>query len=176
MIDENRKRLAKSNFDIYLQDELIKKAKNPIAKQMYQKNAELSLNTAAELMKSELKPNLWIIVVSYYSMFYAANSVLLHLGYKVGDKIVHKVTNESLIVLVLHRLSKKLLENYENARNDAMEIASFKAEAIIEGYGYELDKRSKFQYEMLEETKANKAKTSFERAKEFLFEMKKLMK
>lgn len=127
-------------------------------------------------MESKLHPNLWIIVISYYSMFYSANAVLLHLGYKVGDKIVHKVTNEALIVLILDKLKKEILENYESTKEDAMEIASFKAESIVEEYGYELNKRSKFQYNMLEETKESKAETSFKRAKEFVFEMKKLIK
>jgi hypothetical protein len=44
MIDENKKKEAKQNFDQYLRDGLIKKEKNETARQMYIKNAELSLN------------------------------------------------------------------------------------------------------------------------------------
>ena len=68
------------------------------------------------------------------------------------------------------------LEEYEKIRDDALEIASAKSEQLIESYVHELDKRSFFQYNMLEETKESKAKTSLERATLFVFEMKKLLK
>lgn len=35
MIDEERKKLAKSNFDMYLREGLIKKSSNEVAKEMY---------------------------------------------------------------------------------------------------------------------------------------------
>jgi uncharacterized protein (UPF0332 family) len=176
MINETRKKIAKENFDAYLEDGLLKKEKNELAKEMYLKNAELSLQVAGELMKSPLKPHLWVIVSSYYSMFYIANAVLLHLGYKTQDKIAHQVTSDALIVLTLNRLKKELLDYYESVQIDAMEIASIKAEEIVNNYEYELAKRSTFQYNMLEETKENKAVTSLKRAQEFLFELRKLLK
>lgn len=175
MIDDRRKKEAKANFDRYLADSLIKKEKNRIAEEMYLKNADLSLQVAIDLSQSAVKPHLWVIVTSYYSMFYMANAVLLHLGYKTQDKIVHKVTSDALIVLVLHRLKKGILEQYESAKNDAMGLASIRAEEVIHHYDLELEKRSTFQYNMLEETKEEKAKTSLKRAQEFLFEMRKLV-
>ena len=51
-----------------------------------------------------------------------------------------------------------------------------KADAVIGYYALELNKRSTFQYNMLEQTKENKAQTSFKRASEFIFELKKLLK
>jgi len=69
MIDAKQKKEAKQNFDKYLQDGLIKKEKNETARQMYLKNAELSLNLAEECMISTLRPYLWVVVISYYSMF-----------------------------------------------------------------------------------------------------------
>ena len=176
MIDAKRKNEAQKNFRRYLDEGLLVKQTDILAKNKYVENAELSLRTAQELMQSSLKPHLWVIVVSYYSMFYMANAVLLHLGYKTQDKIAHKVTSESLITLVLDKLKKELLEDYEAMQQDALEIAAAKAESVIESYSYELDKRSRFQYNMLEQTKENKAKTSLKRAAEFVFEMKKLMK
>ena len=68
------------------------------------------------------------------------------------------------------------MEEYEQIMDDALEIANAKSEQLIESYAYELDKRSRFQYNMLEETKEAKAKTSLERATTFVFEMKKLLK
>ena len=176
MIDAIRKGEAQKNFRRYLEEGLLVKQTDILAKNKYVGNAELSLRTAQELMQSSLKPHLWVIVVSYYSMFYMANAVLLHLGYKTQDKIAHKVTSDALIVLVLDKLEKELLEDYENMQKDALEIASARAESIVESYSLELDKRSRFQYNMLEQTKESKARTSLKRASEFVFELKKLMK
>jgi len=175
MIDKKKIDEAKRNFDSYLKEGLLKREKNETALDTYLKNSDLSLKVAQKLMEDEIKPYLWVIVCSYYSMFYIANAVLLTLGYKTSDKIVHKVTSDTLIVLVLDRLKKELLEEYEKIRDDALEIASSKAEDIIKSYDFEMDKRSRFQYQMSEEVKEQKAKTSLERAKEFIFEMKKLL-
>lgn len=175
MIDAKRKKEAQQNFSQYLQDGLVKKEKNETAKEMYLKNADLSLNLAEECMNSNLKPYLWVVVVSYYSMFYIANAVLLELGYKTSDKIVHKVTNEALLVLVIDKIKKGLLEEYENAKEDALQIASIKSDEIIESYSLEMDKRSRFQYDMTESIQEQKANTSLKRAKQFMLEMKKLL-
>ena len=175
LIDKERKKEAKKNFDKYLQDELIKKEKNETAKSMYIKNAELSLHLAEECMNSHLRPYLWVVVISYYSMFYIANAVLLNLGYKTGDKIVHKVTSDALIVLVMDKIKKGLLEEYEDIKEDALEIASIKSEELMTFYSLEMDKRSRFQYDMTETIQEQKAKTSLKRAGEFMLEMKKLL-
>src|SRR3990167_3190815 len=128
MIGKERIKEAQKNFTQYLQDRLIKKEKNETAKAMYAKNADLSLKLAEECMNSTLKPYIWVVVISYYSMFYIANAVLLELGYKTGEKVVHKVTNDALIVLVMNKLTKGLMEEYENAKVDALEIASIKSD------------------------------------------------
>ncbi len=175
MIDANKKKEAKQNFDKYLQDGLIKKEKNETARQMYLKNAELSLELAEESMNSALRPYLWVVVISYYSMFYIANAVLLQMGYKTGSKIVHKVTSDALIVLVMDKIKKGLLEEYEDTKEDALEIASIKSEEIIGFYSMEMDKRSRFQYNMTETIQEQKANTSLKRAREFMLEMKKLL-
>lgn len=176
MINEKRKKEAESSFRRYIREGLLAKEQNELAKMRYLENSDLSLKVAYELMQSRLKPYLWVIVTAYYSMFYAANAVLLYYGYKVKDKIAHKVTCNALITLVLDKLRKGLLDDYESMQQDAMEIAGSRAEAIVESYALELGKRSRFQYNMLEQTKENKARTSLERASGFVFEMKKLMK
>lgn len=177
MIDEDRKKEAKDNFDRYLRNGLLKKETSRTAKEMYRKNADMSLKTAQKLMDDEeLEPYLWVIVCSYYSMFYMANAVLIDLGYKTQHKIVHKVTNDALVVLVKDRLKKELLEGYEEVKDDAMELADAQAEEVIEGYEYERRKRSQFQYEMSKEAKKTKAQTSLERAKKFVYELRKLLR
>lgn len=176
MLDKKRIDEAKNNFNRYLSEGLIKKEENKSAFVTYLKNSELSLKVANKLIKDELKPYLWVVVCSYYSMFYIANAVFLNLGYRTKDKIAHKVTSDALIVLVLNKLKKELIEEYEKIMDEALEIASAKAEDIMRSYDYEMNKRGRFQYEMSEEVKETKAKTSLERAKEFVFEMKKLIK
>jgi len=175
MIDAQQKKEAKQNFDRYLKDGLLKKEINETARQMYIKNAELSVQLAEECMNSSLKPYLWIVVISYYSMFYISNAVLLNIGYKTGDKIVHKVTSDALIVLIMDRIRKELLEEYQDVKEDALEIASIKSEELVQLYALELEKRSRFQYNMIESIQEQKAKTSLKRAKEFILEMKKLL-
>ena len=175
LVEENRKKEAEANFSKYLEDGLIKKEKSDVAQEMYIKNADLSLNLAEECINSQLNPYLWVVVISYYSMFYIANAVLLELGYKTGDKVAHKVTNDALIVLVRDKIKKGLLEEYETAKEDALEIASVKSNEIISFYVLELDKRSRFQYEMTESIQKQKAETSIKRAKQFMFELKKLL-
>ena len=163
------------NFSQYLREGLIEKKKNEEAKKMYIHNSDISLKLAEKMLDDPLKPYLWSVVISYYSMFYMANAVLLHLGYKTGHRIVHKVTSDALIVLVLDKLKKELLEEYENIRNDALEIASMKSEELLKNYEMELDKRSKFQYNMTLNIQEQMARTSVKRAIEFVLEMKKLL-
>ncbi len=158
MIDDKRKKQAKSNFAMYLREGLLKKEKNELALKQYVENADLSLNVANELVHSRIKPYLWVVVTSYYSMFYIANAVLLRMGYKTQDKIAHKVTNDALIVLVIHKLRDELIEDYESIQQDALEIARTKAESVIESYNIELGKRSRFQYNMLEQAIESKDK------------------
>src|SRR3989338_2496188 len=105
-------------------------------------------------------------------MSYFSNEVLFQYGFKIQERIAHKVASDALIVLVLDKLRKELIEDYESIQKDALEIASAKAESVIESYSLELDKRSRFQYNMLEVTKESKAHTSLKRAMEFVFEIK----
>lgn len=178
MLDNERIREAELNVHKYLEDGLLKKQSNKTAKDMYVENCDLSLQTAQKLSTLETityQPYLWVIVSSYYSMFYIANAVLLKYGYKVGDKVSHKVTSDALIVFVRDKLKKNLLKEYEQVEADALELMSQRADFIIRNLEYEREKRSRFQYSMDEKAKKSKALTSLERAKEFVFEMKKLL-
>ena len=178
MLDKERVKEAESNVRQYLEEGLLKKQKNETAKSMYVENSNLSLETAQKLIDLEnenYKPYLWIIVASYYSMFYISNAVLLQIGYKVGEKIAHKVTSDALIVYARNKLKKEILEEYEDAKEDALELISFKVDSLLENLDFERSKRSKFQYRMDEEINRDKALTSLKRAKQFVFEMKKLL-
>jgi uncharacterized protein (UPF0332 family) len=178
MLDNKRIKEAESNVRQYFQDYLLKNQINETARTMYVENCDVSLQTAQKLLSLESKdyhPYLWVIVTSYYSMYYIANAVLLKLGYKIGDKVSHKVTADALIVFVRNKLKRQLLEEYEDAKEDAIELMSQRADLILKTIDYEREKRSKFQYQMDEQVKKGKAQTSLSRAKEFVFEMKKLL-
>ena len=122
MLNEERIKEAESNIRQYLEEGLLRKQKNETAEITYLENSNLSLETAQKLLSLETqtyKPYLWIIVASYYAMYYIANAVLLELGYKVGERISHKVTSDALIVFVRDKLKKELLEEYEDLKDDA---------------------------------------------------------
>lgn len=178
MLDDKRVKEAEVNVRGYLEDGLLKKQANLTAQTMYLENANLSLETAKKLLALESAhyfPYLWVIVTSYYSMYYVANAVLLKLGYKVGEKVSHKVTADAIVVFVRNKLTKSLLEEYENMQADALELMSQRADNLLQSLDAEREKRSKFQYQMDEQAQRAKAVTSLERAKEFVFEMKKLL-
>jgi len=139
----------------------------------YKKNAEDSLRTADFLFRNNMPP-LWVVVCSYYSMFYMASAVLYSLGYKSGEKTPHRITADAFIVFVRGKLKKKLIEDYEAAMGEALDLAGTKADELAYTLDRERVKRSTFQYEMTESVKRGKAETSLARAKSFVFEVGKL--
>ncbi|MBU2637712.1 MAG: hypothetical protein KJ955_01965 [Nanoarchaeota archaeon] len=178
MLSEKRIKEAETNARTYFKEGLLKKDKNETAKEMYVKNSNMSLWIAEKVLALEgglYPPYLWVIVIAYYSMYYIANAVILEMGYKVGDKISHKVTGDALIVFVREKLKKELLEEYEAEKEQAMGIIAAEADLLIESFENERTKRSILQYRMDEEAKQSRALTSLARAKRFSFELKKLI-
>ncbi len=175
MLSEKRIKEAESNIKSYLSEGLIKREQfNDLVFKVLIDNSNESIETATFLSNNK-KSSLWIIVSSYYSMFYIANAVLYKLGYKVGDKISHKVTSDALIVFVKDKLKKNLIEDYEELKEEALLIAKNKAEGLLENFDFEREKRSFIQYQTKEAEKTSKAETSFKRAKQFLFEINDLL-
>ncbi len=173
MLTNERIKEAESNVRIYIQDELLKKTKDPIAFKVFIKNAKDSLRAAKLMFDNDI--HLWTIVSSYYSMFYMANAVLLNFGYKVGDKIAHKITADALITLVKPKLKKQLLSDYEEIKEEALKVAGIKSDIIVGSFDFERKKRSKIQYQTTVTEMRSKAITSLKRAEEFLFEMEKVI-
>ena len=93
-------------------------------------------------------------------------------GYKSSHEIVHQVINESLIVLARQDLEKHFLEEYEEEKDNALSASG----NLLDSYEFEKTKRSQFQYETTEIIKESKAKTSLERAKNFVAVMRQLIK
>lgn len=173
MLDINRIKEAESNVRSYLDKSLLKKA--PLDQNVLSillRNAKESLRVAEEIHQKNIS-ELWVIVCSYYAMYYYANAVLLKLGYKVGEKIVHKVTSDALIVYVRKKLKESLLEEYEETKEEA--LAGMKADSLVESFDFERNKQQLIQYRTIEMEKQSKAKTSLQRAKEFAREMEKLL-
>jgi uncharacterized protein (UPF0332 family) len=177
MLNPERIKEAKRNVNQYLRDGLLKRYREYNEKILiaYIEKSNESLEVANYLSESEISP-LWITVTSYYSMYYISNAVLYKMGYKVSGEISHKVTCEALIHLVRDKLKSNLIEEFEDVQDEAFQLTNTeKADNVIESLDYERRKRSKFQYEMTAEIRDSRAKTSFDRAKVFNFEMNKIL-
>jgi len=164
-MDEERIRIAERNFKNYLEEGKIKKVENfdNLIYSTYVRNAVGSLNVANQLFQN-MTSSLWVVITSYYSMFYISCAYLYKFGYKPGSEIVHQVVYESLIVQARHKIKNYLLENYSEEMEKALSIA----DQHLDNYGREKTKRAEFQYQTTEEVKQAKAKTSLNRAKEFV--------
>lgn len=162
---------AQTNMKHYLSEGLIKKHifREEIFA-VFMDNSNESLEVSQYLAD---KSDLWTIVTAYYSMFYISNAILLKLGFKVGEKIPHKVASDAMIVLVRSKLKDSLFKDYEDAQNEA--LAGIKADSLLEEFDLERKKRGLFQYETTKSEKHSKAQTSLKRAKNYVFEMKKLL-
>ena len=159
MLDDEAIKRAESRVRKYLRDEgLKKKDQNKFIINALKNNSEESLRVADLLYDEEIS-FLWVIVCSYYSMFYMANAILSKLGYKVGDHNPHKITSDALIVFVRNKLKRKLLEDYDEAKSEAFELNKLSDE-IIESLELERIKRNNFQYTMTDEILKSKSKRS----------------
>jgi len=171
-MDEKRLKIAENNFKNYLESGMINKIQfEDIVFQTYFNNALESLKVAEELFKNKTS-SLWVIVSSYYSMFYMASAYIYNRSYKAKGEIIHQVINEALIILARHDIEKHFLEEYEEEKEKAL----FASCSLLKEYELERGKRASFQYETTEIIKETKAKTSLERAKNFVAVMRQLLK
>lgn len=173
MLNEKRIKEAEGNVRQYLDEQLLRKEQlNPIVFKVLLNNSEESLKIA-NLLHSENQSYLWTIVTAYYSMYYLANAVLYTSGFKVGDKISHKVTADAFIVFIRAKLKSSIINSYEEIKEEA--LAGIKADNLASSPDFERRKRGTIQYQTTEEIKRTKAETSLERAKEFSLEVRKLL-
>jgi len=201
MIDEKRIEEANRNVKQYLSEGLLRVKDHDVKKfvSFFMEQAERSLRTASfiqelstdDRVKQALKVErgfesyIWVIVISYYSMFYAALAMLARDGVKVGRRIVHKVTADALIhFFVSNKRLVKMLKDYEEVRDTTLELIGREefvrrlerhADELIVAYEREMEKRSRFQYDTGEMVKRGYAETSLERAKEFFSEVRKIL-
>jgi len=164
-MDEKRIKQAEDNFKNYLREGKITKVNgiNTLIYETYLRNARESLGVA-NLLSQNKASFLWVIVTSYYSMFYMACAYLYKLGYKTKHEIVHQVVNEALIVQGRHKIKNHILKAYEVEKEEALSIS----DNHLKNYEFEKVKRATLQYETTDNIKESKAQTSLNRAKEFL--------
>lgn len=202
MINRERIDEAKRNVKQYVEDGLLKINDKDAARfvDFFMANAESSMRTASILQQisdedtlketlkagSDFESYLWVIISSYYAMFYSATAILAKQGIRASGQIVHKVTADALIHFFWSNAKlAKLLEQYEETqtvgleligREELMKRMQKKADELIVSYESERKKRSKFQYDIGIQAKRGYAQTSLERARTFVFEINKLIK
>jgi uncharacterized protein (UPF0332 family) len=198
--DVNEIKEIERNVREYLLKGILKK--DPSAKDLvsiYMQNAERSYATASLLLDisdskdlkkaNKIEPDfetyIWVLVSSYYSMFYAANALLAKLGLKTTEVKAHKVTSDALVVYFIlnNKLAKSMYESYQESMNMAMDLTKqdletfiLKAKNLASSLDQERKNRGKFQYNMKVEMKRSRAVTSLERAREFLKEIRVLVR
>ena len=131
---------------------------------------------------------LWVVVTSYYSMFYTANAALAKIGLKVGEKIAHKITQDCLLAYFIknNRIAKTMLEEYKEAKNEVLTVMGLneeellkefkiKANELIASFDYQRRKRGEFQYDITLSAKQHVAQLSLNRAQKFIQEMNKII-
>ena len=199
-LDAQEQKKIENNVKMYLVEGPLKK--DPSAKELvdiYLRNAERSFATAslllsvsdslelkkANILEPEFETYVWVLVTSYYSMFYAANALLAKAGMRTTEKIAHKVTSDALVLYFIlnDKLAKYLYESYQESMSQAMDLTKqdmetfiTKAKKLASSLEDERRKRGKFQYDMKIEMKRSRAITSLERAREFLREVRILAK
>jgi uncharacterized protein (UPF0332 family) len=198
--DANEIKEIERNVREYLQNGVLKKdqsAKDLV--NIYMQNAERSFATASLLLNisdsedlkkaNKIEPDfetyIWVLVSSYYSMFYAANALLAKIGLKTTEVKAHKVTSDALVdyFILNNKLAKSMYESYQESMNMAMDLTKQDLETFIliaknlaSSLEQERKNRGKFQYNMKVEMKRSRAVTSLEHAREFLKEIRGLVR
>lgn len=200
MIEKGRITEAARNVKQYMKDGLLRRD-NDVRKLVpfFLEHAQKSLRTGAVIfdvstdektketlgVERNFESHLWVIVTSYYSMFYAALALLANEGIKTGGQIVHKVVADALIhFFIQNKRLAKMLEAYEEAkdtslnligREELMKRVEEKADELVVAYERERKKRGKFQYDVGEMAKRGFAETSLRRARDFVSETRKIL-
>ena len=193
MLDEKKLKEAQSRVKHYLDDGIIKTKQQKEFVDFFLSNAKKSLKSANALYDlstdkdMQEKTNypdfdgfLWVVNASYYSMFYMARALLESEGIKLKSEVsIHSLTFDAVInfFYLNGTLQKRLLEDFAESLEEASEIlGKQKADSLMEDYFFEKGKRAMFTYRTGEIVIKTKAKTSLERARKFIKEIKKIIK
>tara|TARA_Y100000310_G_C20677917_1_gene814180 strand:- start:2553 stop:3122 length:570 start_codon:yes stop_codon:yes gene_type:complete len=187
MLDEKYKEESKSLIKKLIDEgKMIQSEKNQI--NFFLDKSVESFSLAKRILKisedeeDNLKSYMWVVSVSYYSMFFAGTALLAFFNHRIDEERgIHKLTYHALIYYFLvddNKLQKHFMEEYKDAYTEAEEllkISESKAVSMIQDFDFEMAKRKKFTYEMGEIAELNKARTSVNRANEFLTEVRKII-
>lgn len=193
MLDEKKLKESQSRVKQYLSEGIIKTKQTPDFVNFFLSNTEKSLNSAnalydlstnKDLQEKLGYPNfdgfLWVVNASYYSMFYMARALLESEGIKLkSDLSIHALTFDAIInfFYLNDKLQKRLIEDFAESLEETSEIlGKKKADSLIEDYFWEKGKRALFTYNTKETVIKAKAKTSIERARKFINELKQIIK
>lgn len=129
-----------------------------------------------------MKSYAWVICIAYYSMFFAATALLAHFKHKIAeDQDIHKLTHHALLyyfILDDNKLQKHFVEEYGDAYQEAGQLLQFseqKALEMVQDFDFEQQKRKMFTYEMGRVAEQQKARTSLQRAENFLVQVRKMI-
>ncbi|MEK6792824.1 MAG: hypothetical protein AABX96_02185 [Nanoarchaeota archaeon] len=130
--------------------------------------------------EEQLDTHTWVINTAYYSMFFAATALLAKYNHKINvDTGIHKLTYHALVYYFIKGESKlkwQIVEEYKEAVKDAEELLQLsekKLKELVNDFGFELEKRKIFTYDLGQDAERNKALTSYTRAKNFFHEIEK---
>lgn|SRR3989344_8503029 len=126
---------------------------------------------------------LWVTNASYYSMFYIIHALLSYKGIRItSQQGIHKITAHALVYYCIKTnfIAKELYEQFIKIQEEITELFNLeyfqkRAVDLTTKYFYETEKRSKFTYETTEDIKQQHAKTSLQRAREFINEIEKII-
>jgi uncharacterized protein (UPF0332 family) len=203
MLTEKRlKEIERKVPEMINREDIVKDNKNKQLVNLFIENSLVSLNTARilqiistdqslkeqfDFINNDFEAYLWTINSAYYSMFYMSGAVLAKIGVRVKSDIgVHRKTFETLVYYfyLTKKIAKQYLEEFEKAQKSSQELLGTeepilvmqkKVKELMAKYDFERGKRATFTYNMGIKAKANKAKTSIERAKEFYNECLKII-
>ena len=133
--------------------------------------------------EENIEANMWIINISYYSMFFAATALLAKYNKKIDSEVsIHILTYHALVHYFVNednKLEKQFIEEYKNAVDEAEEllrISERKSFEFVNDFKNELEKRKIFTYNLGSIAEKNKAETSLKRAKSFVRVVENMIK
>ncbi len=131
--------------------------------------------------EEQMDTHTWVINTAYYSMFFGATALLAKYNHRINvDVGIHKLTYHALVHYFIKEESKlkwQLVEEYGEAVEDAgeiMQLSEKKIKGLVADFGFELEKRKIFTYDLGEDAERTKALTSYVRAKNFFQEVEKI--
>jgi uncharacterized protein (UPF0332 family) len=185
MLDDRKLKESSRIIKSMISDEKIVPAKEGSTAFFIDKSRQ-SIAVASRLLTLEseegLATDMWVINTSYYSMFFAATSLLAHHNHRIdSEQGIHKLTYHALIhffVVEDKKLEKYFIEEYKDAIDEAeqlLQLSEQKTEQMLTDFENEIAKRKIFTYDLGRIAERKKAETSLKRAKSFFITIEKMI-